>query len=1007
MMSLYVEAQVPISILYGNENSDRYSEIKFDTTENAFFAIGRTNYSPIFSKIDTMGNILWTKSYDPFPNDYPLNHVFSSFTKSPTGDFLLAGAILHNMEWKYVIVRIDPQGNLVWYKTYNSPRRIMWGQIVSSTNDTYFVTGWLTTIGITDNIGLMKIDGSGNILWTREYEGGGDDELYNIIPSANGGCTISGSAGIGIWSAFILEVDANGQITSAKQYGDHNTFFYKVIHSNDNGYLASGRFQTYGGQNRGILVKINAAGQVDWAREYHSPNGGSITTSVVQDVYNNIYMSNVVDAGFPYIEIVKLDEYGNVIGGKRLESAMNSNPFFESLFYNPAKPNQLVVSGGVENDPNGFGDWDCLITITDTSLNSCLTTDFNPYVDTIAMPVWPWGLTSSIPAYTPHTFNVSESVNFGDELVCCTYTIDDTSIPCPTQDTSGNASIFCIPLIAQTDVPQGVIGLDFCLEYDNNVMTPTGNVTLGDVVLNNSPNADYYINTTTNPNQLHVSIFYTPQAPTTAEFVGSGEIACIEFSLNNNFMSNTSPVFSVCEIIESYDIYTETACANSGSLSLTGTAELEGRILFWDDANKPLRYDSLNPSNYLITEISEMPNSCSGSPTTTPNLNGEFNYMTTSGGGYVHFSRDIDCSTPVMSVINGMDCYLAGLVTTLDTNFIPNPYQMIAMDVNMDDRISAGDITHMQNRITQSICEFPQPDSISLDWRFIDSTTVQTAQDYQPSNTYPLDDIQGYSKYNVPDVPPCLTTPSSSQMCAPTTIKAHGILLGDVNGDWDANPPTASTIRMGTQARIIFDLSQSTIDQNGNHRIPILYEGETNLMGFDFTMDYNESRLSIINIDHSLNAFMTKWNDLEQNRVLFTSYANVCGGIPVNLIGYITLQSIDEAIHTSDLGTIESYFNGEPITVEIQGNIHTSINGQDLIESSIKIYPVPMNDQLIVAYQDLLEEVRSIQLYNSLGQLLKNVELDSSGQSLIDVSALPKGTYFVKINNSLVKKVMK
>ena len=41
---------------------------------------------------------------------------------------------------------------------------------------------------------------------------------------------------------------------------------------------------------------------------------------------------------------------------------------------------------------------------------------------------------------------------------------------------------FCVPLRATTNMLGGVIGLDYTLNYDQSIMTPTGNVTLGPVV---------------------------------------------------------------------------------------------------------------------------------------------------------------------------------------------------------------------------------------------------------------------------------------------------------------------------------------------------------------------------------------------------------------------------------------------------------------------------------------------------------------------------------------------
>jgi len=40
-------------------------------------------------------------------------------------------------------------------------------QIIKSTGDSYFIVGWYAQFGISDDITILKVDGSGTPLWTR------------------------------------------------------------------------------------------------------------------------------------------------------------------------------------------------------------------------------------------------------------------------------------------------------------------------------------------------------------------------------------------------------------------------------------------------------------------------------------------------------------------------------------------------------------------------------------------------------------------------------------------------------------------------------------------------------------------------------------------------------------------------------------------------------------------------------------------------------------------------
>ena len=67
-------------------------------------------------------------------------------------------------------------------------------------------------------------------------------------------------------------------------------------------------------------------------------------------------------------------------------------------------------------------------------------------------------------------------------------------------------------------------------------------------------------------------------------------------------------------------------------------------------------------------------------------------------GEYLAIDRDIAGTTDVQSVINSFDAFLGRKVLIEDPNFIPGIFQMIALDVNMDGVISAGDISQINQR---------------------------------------------------------------------------------------------------------------------------------------------------------------------------------------------------------------------------------------------------------------------------------------------------------------------
>lgn len=72
-------------------------------------------------------------------------------------------------------------------------------------------------------------------------------------------------------------------------------------------------------------------------------------------------------------------------------------------------------------------------------------------------------------------------------------------------------------------------------------------------------------------------------------------------------------------------------------------------------------------------------------------------------------------------------------------------------------------------------------------------------------------------------------------------------------------------------------------------------------------------------------------------------------------------------------------------------------------KNAVTIYPNPMNDVLNI---ELGDNQSDVEVYNSLGQMVKRIEM-MSGDVTINVEDLNAGIYFVKVNNSVTKIVKK
>ncbi|MDF2454129.1 MAG: Secretion system C-terminal sorting domain [Cytophagaceae bacterium] len=301
---------------------------------------------------------------------------------------------------------------------------------------------------------------------------------------------------------------------------------------------------------------------------------------------------------------------------------------------------------------------------------------------------------------------------------CCKYALASTEVMC------GEDAIRCITLKAVKPVDDGIKGMDFTLRYDRTLMRPTGipgrgNATLGPVVLNGpmSNGMGSYAMTertvsNSNLNELHVSIFYTGQAPATADFDGIGDVICIEFKILGTATAGLygttkyitigdiyGGAFSQGVVDDEHKLFIIRSCVENngeGIISITKNNFLKGKIMYHNDGNAPLRYDvSSTPSPYLITTIQPVTTDY-GSPlcnptsvnTTTTDINGLYTIDLTGGNG-LKLDRDINgdyynsCTSTedvidqngnvykpaspasILVSLNGYDAYLMESITTM------------------------------------------------------------------------------------------------------------------------------------------------------------------------------------------------------------------------------------------------------------------------------------------------------------------------------------------------------
>ena len=119
------------------------------------------------------------------------------------------------------ILKLDPQGEIEWQKTYGGPRFDLAHSIQQTQDGGYVVGGWTRSYGAgEEDVWVLKLDPDGEIEWQKTYGGAGFDSAHSIRQTEDGGYVIAGeteSFGAGGTDVWVLKLDANGEISGCQE----------------------------------------------------------------------------------------------------------------------------------------------------------------------------------------------------------------------------------------------------------------------------------------------------------------------------------------------------------------------------------------------------------------------------------------------------------------------------------------------------------------------------------------------------------------------------------------------------------------------------------------------------------------------------------------------------------------------------------------------------------------------------------------------------------------------
>jgi hypothetical protein len=393
-------------------------------------------------KLGSAGNVLWTKTIGGSKYE-----VANSIIQSSDGGYVVAGwtsSFVAGYYYDIYVVKLDSAGNVLWTKTIGGSYNDWANSIIQSSDGGYVVVGSTSSFGAgIGDIYVVKLDSAGNVLWTKTIGGSSDDFASSIIQSSDGGYVVAGetySFGAG-WDIYVVKLDSAGNVLWTKTIGgSYNDWANSIIQSSDGGYVVAGETESFGAGVTDIyVVKLDSAGNVLWTKTI----GGSsddFASSIIQSSDGGYVVAGATlsfVAGYYYdIYVVKLDSAGNVLWTKTIGGS--SDDFASSIIQ--SSDGGYVVAGETYSFGAGIGD--IYVVKMDANGNVCFSQNITNYSVSSTGGSFSSPSTTAFPQY-PTVYPISPTISYGGSVsdVCASAPAPYLNICSASQDCGFGSAI--------------------------------------------------------------------------------------------------------------------------------------------------------------------------------------------------------------------------------------------------------------------------------------------------------------------------------------------------------------------------------------------------------------------------------------------------------------------------------------------------------------------------------------------------------------------------------------
>ncbi len=247
------------------------------TAEGDLFALGSTysygngSFDIYLLRTDSLGNSLSSKTFGGAGTEYGYD-----IHKTSDGGFIIVGSTKSYGagERDVYLIKVDATGEFLWSKTFGGIADDEGRSVRQTSDNGFIICGGTYSFGSGyQDVYMIKTDPYGNLVWQKTYGGTGGESGMAVRQMSDGGYMVVGSTGSfgeGYSSVYVVRTNAAGDSLWARTYGGARADYgYSLERTLDGGVIIAGATASYGvGASDAYLIKLDPYGDVEWENTY-------------------------------------------------------------------------------------------------------------------------------------------------------------------------------------------------------------------------------------------------------------------------------------------------------------------------------------------------------------------------------------------------------------------------------------------------------------------------------------------------------------------------------------------------------------------------------------------------------------------------------------------------------------------------------------------------------------------------------------------------------------------